>query len=265
MTIEMPKLFTVRSSITLHGFRNVPVGWFVLKRERHLFGPNGSLGVGVRDLLPNYGGNHHGYDSADALEEYLTESEAETFSDWVLTYRQTATGVEPVQFPIMLEGNTILGSIGSTAVGGETGFLTISRSPDYALPFKVEGYFDIRGCEAHRDDGVKHMPTNSNDRPAAVPITDAEAFDSSCWTHKHDDLIKRIIDQIGHPDQHLDEIARELATQIGPDAQLRASLLERYSQEYLDDCTKRRTETARQMVQSFVRRCHSDHHLGELP
>ena len=112
---------------------------------------------------------------------------------------------------------------------------------------------------------MKHMPANNNDRPAAVPITDAEAFDSSRWTYKHDDLIQRLIDQIGHPDQHLDAIARELATQIGPHAQLRASLLERYSQQYLDDCTKRRTETARQMVQSFVRRCHSDHHLGGRP
>ena len=95
------------------------------------------------------------------------------------------------------------------------------------------------------------MPTNINDRPAAVPIPDAE--DSSRWTHKHDDLIKRIIDRIEHPDQHLDAIARELATRIGPDAQLRASPLERYSQ-YLDDRVRRRTETARQMVQSFIRR-----------
>ena len=87
-----------------------------------------------------------------------------------------------------------------------------------------------------------------------VPITDAEAFDSSRWTHKHDDLVKHIIDQIGHPDQHLDAIAHELAVQIGSDAQLCASLLERYSQQYLDDCTKHRTETARQMVQSFIRR-----------
>ena len=87
-----------------------------------------------------------------------------------------------------------------------------------------------------------------------VPITDAEAFDSSRWTHKHDDLVKHIIDQIGHPNQHLDAIAHELAVQIGSDAQLCASLLERYSQQYLDDCTKHRTETARQMVQSFIRR-----------
>jgi hypothetical protein len=87
-----------------------------------------------------------------------------------------------------------------------------------------------------------------------IPITDAEAYDGSRWTYKHDDLIKSIIDRIGHPDQHLDKIARELATQIGPDAQLRASLLKRYSQKYLDDCHERSIETARQMVQSFARR-----------
>jgi hypothetical protein len=87
-----------------------------------------------------------------------------------------------------------------------------------------------------------------------VPISDEEAYDGSCRTYKHDDLIKHIIDQIGHPDQHLDAIVHEPAGQIGPDAQLRASLLERYSQQYLDDFIRRRTETARQMVQSFVRR-----------
>jgi hypothetical protein len=85
-----------------------------------------------------------------------------------------------------------------------------------------------------------------------IPITDAEAYDGSHWTHKHGDLIQRLIDQIGHPDQHRDEIARQLATQIGPDTQLRASLLQRYSQEYLDDCRERSIETARQMVLSFV-------------
>ena len=79
--------------------------------------------------------------------KYFTESEAKTFSDWLLTYRQTVTAVEPVQFPIMLEGNTILGAILTTPVGGETDFLMIDRSPDYDLPFEVEGYFDIRGCE----------------------------------------------------------------------------------------------------------------------
>ena len=46
-----------------------------------------------------------------------------------------------------------------------------------------------------------------------VPITDAEAFDSLRWTHKHDDLIQHLIDQIGHPGQHLDAIAHELAAQ----------------------------------------------------
>ena len=94
-------------------------------------------------------------------------------------------------------------------------------------------------------------------RYTAVPISEAEAFDGARWTCKQDDLIQQLIDQIGHPDQHLDAIARELAKQIGPDAQLRASLLQRYSQKYLNDCHERSIETARQMVQSFVHR--TDH------
>jgi hypothetical protein len=47
-----------------------------------------------------------------------------------------------------------------------------------------------------------------------VPIIDEEAYDGSCRTYKHDDLVKHIIDQIGHPDRHLDAIVHELAGQI---------------------------------------------------
>jgi hypothetical protein len=60
-----------------------------------------------------------------------------------------------------------------------------------------------------------------------VPISDEEAYDSSCWTHKHDDLVKHIIDQIGHPDQS----GRNCARTGDADWPLRASLLERAGRE----------------------------------
>ena len=56
------KLFKVHSYADLHGFKDVPIVWFVDKRERRLFGPGGSLNVQVRDVLPNYTGSYHDYD-----------------------------------------------------------------------------------------------------------------------------------------------------------------------------------------------------------
>ncbi|MGA8649994.1 MAG: hypothetical protein WB677_05130 [Xanthobacteraceae bacterium] len=141
------KLFKVHSYADLHGFKDVPIVWFVDKRERRLFGPGGSLNVQVRDVLPNYTGSYHDYDSADALEEYFTESEAKAFGDWLQVHRRTAVTTEAVQFPIILEDNAILGAIGTTPVGGETGFLLMPAAPDYGFPFNVWGYFDVRDCE----------------------------------------------------------------------------------------------------------------------
>jgi hypothetical protein len=42
------------------------------------------------------------------------------------------------------------------SVGGGDDFLMLHTSADYSLPFKVEGYFDLRGCELADGSGVYH-------------------------------------------------------------------------------------------------------------
>jgi hypothetical protein len=61
------------------------------------------------------------------------------------------------------------------------------------------------------------------DYPAAEPISDAKAFDGSLWASKRERLNGEIIGRVGDPDQHLDDIAFELAIRTGPNAELRAS------------------------------------------
>ncbi len=138
---ETIKLFHIHSRTNnLRGYKDVPIDWFVEKRERPLFGPNGSLGVAYQEVIEKYDARQHDY-AEMALEGYFTEAEAGAFVDWVRAHRNDDTAmVEQKSLPI---ANNIMGFI-AIPVGGGQDFLTISNSSDYDLPFKVCGYFDVR-------------------------------------------------------------------------------------------------------------------------
>jgi hypothetical protein len=55
---------------------------------------------------------------------------------------ETAT-IEPAELPIA--SNTL--GVGTIPTGGGPDHLLIADSPDYDLPFKVSGFYDVRGCE----------------------------------------------------------------------------------------------------------------------
>ena len=76
--------------------------------------------------------------------------------------------------------------------------------------------------------------------------------EGSVSASKRERLIGEIIGRVGDPDQHLDDIAFELAIRTGPNAQLRASLLQRYGQHYLDDSFEHSIENARGEVLAFI-------------
>jgi hypothetical protein len=142
------RLFQIHSRANLRGFRNVPIDWFVVRRERPLFGPCGSLGVEVCDLIQDYMGGYHGYDAADRLGEYFTETEARAFVDWVRVHRNDDTAtIEQANLPI---ANCSM-AFNAIPVGGEQDFLMIGEAADYDLPFTVDGYFDVRFCEQQQE------------------------------------------------------------------------------------------------------------------
>jgi hypothetical protein len=62
---------------------------------------------------------------------------------------------------------------------------------------------------------------------AVMTGTAITRVEGSLWASKRERLIGEIIGRVGGPDQHLDDIAFERAIRTGPNAQLRASLLQR--------------------------------------
>ena len=140
------QLFYVRSQIAdLHGYKNVPVTWFVAERARPLFGPDGWLGIPyervITGYIPDPDGGQYGCESA--VEECFTDEEAKAFVEFIRTHRNDASAsIDPVELPI---GSNTMG-ISDQPVGGDTDFLTIGDSPDYDLPFKVWGLLYYGGC-----------------------------------------------------------------------------------------------------------------------
>jgi len=142
------KLFHVRSVASrLHGHRDVWIDWFVTRRACPLFGQTGSLGVLYADAIKGYDPCNPsiGY-VEDALEELFTEDEANAFVAWVKRHRhdQTAT-IRPAELPFA--ANSI--GLGGVAFGsnGDPDCLEMWSAPDFDLPFKVCGHYDIRHCE----------------------------------------------------------------------------------------------------------------------
>jgi hypothetical protein len=147
MTMQtMPELFHVRSKIAnMHGFKNVAIVWFVDMRAQPLFGENGSLGVEYGHVITNYDATDRDFCCAElAVEEMFTKDEAEAFQAFVRAKRNDATAtIEPAKLPI---ANNIMG-YGAIPTGGGPDFLMIGDRPDYDLPFKVWGFYDVRGYE----------------------------------------------------------------------------------------------------------------------
>ena len=141
-TMSNIKLFRLRSQGELHGYRDVPINWFVDHRSHPLFGINGSLGVEARDLIADYDPSDGVY-GTDYLDECFTEDEAKAFTAWLKQHRKTDAAILPVKLPIPNDRFPF----GGIPAGGETDFLMIAQSPDYDLKFGVWGFYDLRGGE----------------------------------------------------------------------------------------------------------------------
>jgi hypothetical protein len=73
------------------------------------------------------------FDEANALKQYLDRHHGD----------EDETSIEKAEIP--LPNN--VGGIGAIAVGGGDDFYELHKERQYSLPFKVEGYFNLVGCE----------------------------------------------------------------------------------------------------------------------
>lgn len=121
----------------LKGYKDVSLTWFVDNREDPP-APYESL-IDYSQIGPP-----KGY-AEIFVKECFTADEAAALVGYLREFYDDEPTVRPVELPV-IENVMPFGGI---PLGGGVDNLSISREPDYDLPFKVCGYFDIR---PHREE-----------------------------------------------------------------------------------------------------------------
>jgi hypothetical protein len=129
------------------GCKNVDFSWF--RCERRAPRP-------YAELIENYAPSAidaEGYievegciEAEGCIDEMFEWDEAQTLKDYIdqnYGEDQGITTIEKAELPI--PNNTM--GVGAIPVGGRQDFHMLDKAPNYSLPFKVWGYFDLRGCE----------------------------------------------------------------------------------------------------------------------
>ena len=142
------KLYKVLTLVRkYHGCKNVRFTWF---RCDH-----GSPKRPYAELIENYDpAADQVYYSEDAIEQLFTEEEARQLKGYLDREHghEGVTTIEEEQLPIP---ENVMG-VGAMAVGGGDDFYELTKEPEYSLPFKVWGYFNLVGCELLDGSDVYH-------------------------------------------------------------------------------------------------------------
>jgi len=134
----MIDLFHVRSSVKkLHGHRDVCLDWFVVDRARPI-APYAELIAGYDEP------SDHDYTyPKGAVDELFSAAEARALIEYLDKHLGTESTQSMKQAGIPIDRNTC--GLGAIPVGGPQGFLMLSERNEWPLPFKVWGYYDLRG------------------------------------------------------------------------------------------------------------------------
>jgi hypothetical protein len=135
----MIQLFHVNTIVEeFEGYRNVCLCWWMKRREVPLDLPHAEM---IKDYDPQA---EREYACPEAvLQERFTKDEANALLAYLDTIEGGKNTIEPA--PIPIEGNTM--PVSAIPLGGLQGSIEIHERRDYALPFKVEGYYDLRHHE----------------------------------------------------------------------------------------------------------------------
>ena len=137
MPIEADDLYYVHTIVKEYaGCKDIKFSWF---RNEKSDRPYAEL---VKDYNPDEAMAAY---SELAVDELFTFDEANALKQYLDRHHgaEDETTIEKAEIPL---ANNV-GGIGAIAVGGGDDFYELHKEPEYSLPFKVEGYFDLVGCE----------------------------------------------------------------------------------------------------------------------
>jgi hypothetical protein len=148
--LESPGRWRVHNgSVTVadefHGHKDVHLNWFVLWREAPPDLPYAELieGYDTAALEDAYGGGPEA-----CLQEHFTEDEANALADYLEACGHGRPDITPAELPLAMNCMPV----SAIPVGGPQEFLMLHKRESYTLPFKVEGYYDLRHYDFIEED-----------------------------------------------------------------------------------------------------------------
>ena len=146
-----------------NGRKNVAFEWFRCERRA----PRS-----YADLIENYDPyDHYVYYPRGCIDGIFELDEAQALKDYIdqnYGEDQGITTIEKAGLPI---ANDAMG-VGAMPVGGGNDFYLLDKAPNYSLPFRVWGYFDLRD----------EPPCDQRGLPGATEC----AYDGlQLWLHSH--------------------------------------------------------------------------------
>jgi hypothetical protein len=140
------KLYNVRTTVKeYHGCKNVVFHWFY----------DGGMPTPRRpyaELIENY--EPDGFYSEDYIDRLFTEDEASQLKQYLDREHGHEGTTTITEEPLPVANNMM--SVAALAVGGGDDFYMLDKEPEYSLSFKVEGYFNLVGCELVDGSDVYH-------------------------------------------------------------------------------------------------------------
>jgi hypothetical protein len=144
----MIKLYSVTSNVKeFHGCKDVTFRWF-FAAERAQRRP-------YADLIKHYqADDEYRMYSEGYIEELFSEDEARQLKEY-LDREHGHEGTNSITEERLPIGRNVMG-VGAVPVGGGDDFYMLDQEPNYSLPFKVWGYFNLVGCELLDGSDVFH-------------------------------------------------------------------------------------------------------------
>lgn len=138
----MKELYSVHSLVRGFSYKGttyeeVKVTWFVVERQAPL--------APYEEAIQDYGqlAERDRAFPREFIDEQFSRSEAEALKTYLDRRPGLATGIEPVELPVMANAS----GCRRLPRGEGSDFLLLHREKGYPLPFRVEGYFSVRFAE----------------------------------------------------------------------------------------------------------------------
>ncbi len=153
-------------------YKDVQLTWLMDRRRypapfEEFISPDAEPVAPFAEAIRNYNRleDSNKFYAEESLQELFTERELKQLQEYLLLAHDDREALaEEVSLPLASKSFPLSG----IPVGGSSGWYDLHQEPEYSLPFKVYGFFDVRGYEVIGRSEAEPAEHAGQDEPAGV-------------------------------------------------------------------------------------------------